>query len=96
MEQRIYECVALGSEPSLEGLEFAADGHDPAFLIRVPLSAQGFSAILVREGDVQGRLAGGDPRRRGGGLGGARALKCSAIVGAHEPIEEALPLEAEP
>jgi hypothetical protein len=35
-----------------------AGGNDPVFLIRVPLGAQRFGAVLVGEGDVQGRVGG--------------------------------------
>ena len=55
--------VTSSAKPGREGGEVAAGGDDPPFLIRVPLGAQGFGAVLIGEGDVQGRLGGGDPRR---------------------------------
>ena len=94
-------------EPGREGREVAAGGNEPAFLIRVPVGAQGLGAILIGEGDVQGRVGGGDPRRRGfdlcgagdglvGRSAGGEGLEHGAIIGADEPIEEALALEGEP
>ena len=49
-------------EPGLEGFEFETGGNDPAFLVGVPVSAQGFHLILIGEGDIEGGLGGSASR----------------------------------
>ena len=78
------------------------------FLVRLPVGAQGLGAIFIGEGDVQGRVGGGDPRREdliSCGVGavvlvgrntGGRGLEHGAIIRADEPSEEALALQGEP
>ena len=53
--------ATLRSKPACERSELAASGHDPAFLIRMPVSSQCFGLVLIGEGDVQGRIGRGNP-----------------------------------
>ncbi len=81
---------AAGSlEPGLEGFEFETCRDDPAFLIGVPDSAEGFGLVLIGEGDIEGGLGGSASRsssflrRRG------ESVEHCTIIGPDEPIEEA-------
>ncbi len=79
-------------EPGCERSKIDSGGDDPAFLVGLPVGAQGLGLILRGEGDVQD----------GDGRGAARAghrlcgdLEHGAVIGPNEPINEAFALEGQ-
>ncbi len=49
-------------EPGLEEGEVATFGDYPAFLVGLPVSAQGFDLVFIGEGDLECGIGGGDAR----------------------------------
>ncbi len=96
----------MSVEPGSKGSEIDSGGDDPAFLVGLPVGAQGLGLILRGEGDLQdgdgrgaaraGRWWGRQRRRGGAGVAGHRLggdLEHGAVIGPDEPIDEALALE---
>ena len=78
--------------------EVKACRDDPAFLIGVPVSTQGFGLVLIGEGDIENGVDSGGAHSGEGDLrnrGLCSRLEHGAIVGPNQPIEEPFALEGQ-